>query len=300
MNLNIINDYDVQITKVVPYLYDKAVLEKTKNKKSILFVSSEWYRSKYTLKIAKHNPYDKTIILANTIEEKEFFENKTDCDVLFCNNNAFLDENMFTIQKDTVKVYDLMLNNKFTCTKNTAYGKLCNNVIHVGYYTEEKYNFPKFGYYANFNNQPNDYNFNKKDYIFLNGNQINTYINQSVAGGIFTNREGACRASSEYSLCGVPVISTASKGGRDIWYDSYNSIICEPNERSVYDCLQIIKNRTINPELIRESHLKIADQHKTTLVDYVIDELNLPHDTKTKDELKLKFKHLDFINAFSK
>ena len=261
-------------------------------------MSSEWHQSKNTLKIATRNSYDKTIILANTIEEKEFFENKTDCDVLFCNNNAFLDENMFTIQKDTIKIYDIMLNNRFTYIKNATYGKLCNNVIRVGYYSEEKYSFPKFGYYANFNNPPNDYNFNKKNYIFLNGNQINTYINQSVAGGIFTNIEGACRASSEYLLCGVPVISTASKGGRDIWYDNYNSVICEPNEKSVYDCLQVTKARTINPELIRGNHLKIADQHKTTLVDYVIDELNLSHDTKTKDELKLKFKHLDFINAF--
>lgn len=131
----------------------------------------------------------------------------------------------------------------------------------------------------------------------MNGATVNEYINKSIAGGIFSRTEGACRASSEYLLAGIPVISTKSIGGRDIWYDDYNSLICEDNPQSVYDCMCALKSRVIDPEIIRNRHLAIADQHKSTLVNFIVDELGIVEDKKV---LKDMFRHHDFIKCFTR
>ena len=51
-----------------------------------------------------------------------------------------------------------------------------------------------------------------------------------MVGGVFSEEEGACWASSEYLLCGLPVVSTHSRGGRDVWYSGHNSLIVEPTQ----------------------------------------------------------------------
>src|SRR5690606_14249643 len=55
--------------------------------------------------------------------------------------------------------------------------------------------------------------------------RVNELLNQSRVGLILSAVEGACFASSEYLLAGIPVVSTMSKGGRDYWYDEYNSLV---------------------------------------------------------------------------
>ena len=74
----------------------------------------------------------------------------------------------------------------------------------------------------------------------------------------FSSLEGFCRASSEYLLSGVPVVSTASSGGRDVWYDAYNSIIVEPDIDAVYEAVQRLVRERRDPARIRASYLARA------------------------------------------
>lgn len=53
---------------------------------------------------------------------------------------------------------------------------------------------------------------------YLDHDEVTDAIYKSCLGGIFSEHEGACYASTEYLLCGCPVISTPSVGGRDVWY----------------------------------------------------------------------------------
>lgn len=84
-------------------------------------------------------------------------------------------------------------------------------------------------------------------------------INESFCGLILSEQEGACFASSEYLLCGVPVVSTPSLGGRDVWYNEYNSIICEPDSESVAAAVEEFKLKPRKPEVIREMHIDQAN-----------------------------------------
>ena len=75
----------------------------------------------------------------------------------------------------------------------------------------------------------------------LTKKEICEIINESNCGLCLSREEGACYSSSEYLLCGVPVVSTRSRGGRDVWYTEENSIICTDSEEGVKEAVEELK-----------------------------------------------------------
>jgi SAM-dependent methyltransferase/glycosyltransferase involved in cell wall biosynthesis len=91
-------------------------------------------------------------------------------------------------------------------------------------------------------------------------------INEAKCGLILSETEGGCFASSEYLLCGVPVVSTYSKGGRDIWYNDYNAIVCSPDENDVAQAVDYFVRNPRDPEKIRAAHIAQAEQYRERFV----------------------------------
>ena len=91
-------------------------------------------------------------------------------------------------------------------------------------------------------------------------------INQSHCGLILSEREGACFSSSEYLLCGVPVVSTKSSGGRDIWYDNYNSIVVEPSEERINEAVDLFLKEPRDPYKIRSNHINLAKSQRKKFI----------------------------------
>lgn len=95
-------------------------------------------------------------------------------------------------------------------------------------------------------------------------------LNNSSVGGIFSATEGACYASTEYLMCGLPVISTHSTGGRDIWYTPDNSILVEATEPAVAARLQraLVKLQTgeFDRVVIRSGAVQMAEEFRAELV----------------------------------
>lgn len=84
--------------------------------------------------------------------------------------------------------------------------------------------------------------------------------NQSYAGLCLSASEGAMLAATEYLLCGIPVVSTPSKGGRDVFFTPQNSIIVPPDPESVAQAVKYWKEHPPDPEKIRQQVLdKIID-----------------------------------------
>lgn len=100
----------------------------------------------------------------------------------------------------------------------------------------------------------------------LNPGEVCEKINQSHVGLILSEREGACFASSEYLLCGIPVVSTFSKGGRDIWYNEDNSIQCPPDAEAIADAVETLKSERVDPFHIRNMHIAQAALHRARFV----------------------------------
>ncbi len=56
--------------------------------------------------------------------------------------------------------------------------------------------------------------------LYLNSWEVARKLNACRVGMCLSETEGAMFAAVEYLLCGLPVVSTPSQGGRDVWFDS--------------------------------------------------------------------------------
>jgi hypothetical protein len=290
----IITDFKTPIIRMRDYnVNNNDMLEYADN--GLFCLTGSWYCAQTVINIVNTKKYKNIFVCANTEEEKDFYESKIDEDVILCNNNSFINENIYKILDNEEKKYDMIINSRFSGYKNTNFANLVTNVVHVGYLDDKKTKIPNFGYLPNFNgNIPNiRYTTNLKDigYKYLIPEEIIKYANQSYTGGIFSSKEGTCMASSEYLLCGLPVISVKSIGGRDIWYNEKNSIICRNNKDDIVKCVNIakekIKNGEFDSKLIRQMHLDQMDINRNILTDYIYDKLiDMKNENVDKNKLK--------------
>lgn len=86
---------------------------------------------------------------------------------------------------------------------------------------------------------------------WLSREDVTDICAQSRCGVILSQYEGACFASAEYLLCGLPVVTTANLGGRDQFFDKDYVIYAEPDPKSVTEAVDKALALTISPEEIR-------------------------------------------------
>lgn len=166
------------------------------------------------------------------------------------NHNAWLDFDLFRPKPGQKKRYDLVLNTRPETWKRPDLAAKVENLAII----------------KGSNHRPSaftDLRMLKPKYINeqrLTPEQVVQVLDQCRCGGIFSAIEGACYSSSEYLLMGLPVISTPSLGGRDYWFTSDNSVICDPTTDSVAEAVQLcvanLADGTFSPDRIREHHVR--------------------------------------------
>ncbi|WOD06174.1 hypothetical protein [Marinomonas sp. GJ51-6] len=223
------------------------------------FVYCGWYHSEHFAKEAdvifnelglrKDNFY----FMYNQPSEGENFSAKGFKGELL-NQNCWLDENLVMKPLDLPKQYDAIYVGRFSAFKRHYLAEKVSNLALVAG-----------------NNHGNKVADGIPDHIYLNEaplkpNQVCEKINQARCGLILSELEGACFASSEYLLCGIPVVSTVEKGGRSAWYDDYNSITCEANSDSVAEAVQFFVENPRDPNIIRERHIAKANYFRAKFV----------------------------------
>lgn len=86
---------------------------------------------------------------------------------------------------------------------------------------------------------------------FLPRSELVRKYNQSHVGLCLSAKEGAMLASCEYLLCGIPIVSTPSKGGRDEFFAPQTAIIVPPDPERIAEAVQYWKKVSPDPEHIR-------------------------------------------------
>jgi glycosyltransferase involved in cell wall biosynthesis len=100
----------------------------------------------------------------------------------------------------------------------------------------------------------------------LSPDEVCRVINQSRVGLILSEEEGACFSSSEYLLSGVPVVSTTCRGGRDFWYDDYNSIVVQAEPSAIANAVKDLIARNTDGLTIRKNHIRLAEQQRRRFI----------------------------------
>ena len=224
------------------------------------FVYCGWYHSPYFAKEAEQIfdelglNRDRFFFLYNEEAEKKNFEVKGFIgDVI--NQNAWLDENkVMKVLPYTEKLFNAIYVGRLSAFKRHYLAKSVNNIALVAG-----------------NNHGNVAVNDIPDAVYKNDaplspEEVCEKINQSVCGLILSAEEGACFASSEYLLCGVPVVSTNSSGGRSVWYNEYNSIVCEDTEGSVASAVQYFLENPRDPLKIRSAHISLAKHFRAKFI----------------------------------
>jgi glycosyltransferase involved in cell wall biosynthesis len=181
------------------------------------------------------------------------------------NHNAWLDENLYSIQPTEKKYNALLIARQAKFKRHYLASKVNNLALVAG--------GPRHGHADQIILPPHVYN----NDVPLGLDQIIEKINQSNCGLCLSKEEGACFSSSEYLLCGIPVVSTHSEGGRDFWYDDYNSIVCNDTEEAVASAVQIFLQNKRDPELIRSNHIALSKQQRARFAK-VLQQVFFKHD----------------------
>lgn len=196
------------------------------------------------LKLAK----ERFFVLCNSYEELNIFRGAGFPSDLV-SSNAWLDENLVMKIMPEEKLYDAIYVGRRSSFKRHMLAENVKNLAIVAgrNHGKEVSPIPAVTYI-------NDSQ--------LSPEEVCQKINQSRCGLILSAVEGACFASSEYLLCGIPVVSTLSKGGRDIWYDDYNSIQCEPCPHAIAEAVSFFVNNPRDPKQIRANHIEESRRHR--------------------------------------
>jgi glycosyltransferase involved in cell wall biosynthesis len=233
-----------------------------------------------------------TTMLANSMNDNIFYK-KSGLNSIYCNQNCWLDSNTYCIN-DTEKKYDLVINANNYQWKNH---KLLANI-------NKKYKT----LFITYNTTENDLNQYNPCNIFneVTNDHVATGLNQSKIGLALSTIEGSCYASTEYLLCGLPVISTKSVGGRHIWYNENNSIIIDNSESELEAAIRTMLSNIdkFNRQIIRTKCIEQQNNFRNIFIKYaqkllptldIKNIVNLEYSNKMLYHTKIENLTLDYI-----
>ncbi len=254
--------------KPIYFLWDyEMVTTADLDPEGITYLFCSWYLLTRPMKIQKMRVLQRVlphlVICANTQEETDLCT-RLGFECIFVPHNAFVDPTVF-IPTHIPKKYDLVVNSRYLRWKRVYLAELVPNTVSIGFSESyeagwERY-VPRFATALNF---PEGAIRSKSTYHKLTSREVALVLNQSKVGGIFSVEEGGCSASMEYLLSGLPVVSTPSKGGRDVFFTAANSLIVGPKKKLIREGVKMLIEKNCDPDLIREDALKQMDIFLTT------------------------------------
>ena len=209
----------------------------------------------------KLDALDRILFLSNSyVEEKIFNAYCHNVRNIVVNNCFALSESLFQLQ-DVPAIYDYAYTARPLEYKKHAFIPKIENSILITNYSEKITVDPE---YVDFKKLTPS-----KVVADIDAYEVCDLLNRSCCGLILSPIEGGCYASAEYLLCGIPVVSTPSLGGRDEYYDEDNVTIVPLDAAAVADAVQKYKRDmtagVIDRSAIRENFLRRQEFFRRSL-----------------------------------
>jgi hypothetical protein len=194
-------------------------------------------------------PSQHHIILCNTRGELDLCR-RDNIPGILCSYLAFINETVFDIAPGAAKQFDAIYNALLRPFKRH---ELCRDIESLGliYYflagdQSHRDRVQALLPGATFINETSG------QYRSLPHAEVAAWLNRARVGLCLSAAEGAMRAAAEYLFCGIPVVTTPSKGGRDRLLNPMNSITVDPTPEAVADGVRRLIARRIKPKTIRD------------------------------------------------
>tara|TARA_B100002019_G_C21274529_1_gene604527 strand:- start:4633 stop:5595 length:963 start_codon:yes stop_codon:yes gene_type:complete len=185
---------------------------------------------------------------------------------ILCNHNATVSRKIFNI-KICNKIWDCVYTARMCEFKRHHLSYELSNVLYLTSGSKYLHPYTKEGHLSLIANQNNPFTLY---YQHIDKEEINNLLNKSKIGLCLSGIEGAMYSSVEYLLCGLPIVSTKSIGGRDVFFTENNCLIADDNAGSVAASVKklLLHYPTLEQrESIRQNAINIQKEHTKKLKD---------------------------------
>lgn len=188
----------------------------------------------------------------------------------FIHQNALLDERIYTIQPEQEKRFQAVYIAWLNSMKRHVLASGLESVLVIGgsagfigdgdpeaYVRSVRDGLPR----AEFANLDSG--------RFMGDAEVATAVNQAKVGLCLSAAEGGMYAATEYLLCGLPVVSTVSQGGRDHWFGPHCARIVMDNAPAVAQGVKDLLELDLSAVEIRQLTLRRLWPHRWRLIELV-------------------------------
>jgi glycosyltransferase involved in cell wall biosynthesis len=262
-----------------PFPFIEAMSDELSNTPALIFVTNAWsilsrwkddigftsYLQDYR---AHHRRYPNhpVVLMANDAMESRFLHAYGMDAVLFQQNGFMnMDEQPRSLPKefDAVCIAGIQRHKRIELARNLASCCIVFKSVDKAYFREIQ---PLVSHFVFANGNPLC-NESRR----LPPNNVADWCARSRCGLCLSAEEGAMFASAEYMLCGLPVVSTRSIGGRDDYFDDRFCLICEDDPAAIAAAVKEVISRNVEPGVIRGAFLSKVMEQRVGLLRFIID-----------------------------
>ncbi len=173
---------------------------------------------------------------------------------IHCHHNSFLHESHYRIRPEAPKEFDAVYVARITPFKRHYLASRVKSLRLIGDYygKEQEYVDSVFAMFP-------DASYTRK----VAAARIDREINRACCGLCLSAEEGGMFVSTEYMLCGVPVVNTANLGGRDGLFPEFAVRTVEDTPEAVAEAVAAWKQTAPPPREIRDATIAILEEHRS-------------------------------------
>ncbi len=229
--------------------------------------------------VKKHqdrHPLHRIVYAANTPAELEVLK-AAEFEGLYCNHNAFVNEHVFQPPPEAkagdTREFDAIYNARFSRFKRHQLAVRVQRLALIHY---EALNLVEPLWWLRVRvilRRAKVMNRTEKGFWrwphMLSPDEVSAANNRARVGLCLSATEGAMLSSIQYLLCGLPVVTTPSRGGRDVFFDAENSITVVDDAKAVAGGVQTIIARNSDPWEIRAATIFRMNEHRARFIEFV-------------------------------
>jgi hypothetical protein len=223
-----------------------------------------WYGARF--------PQHEIIFLCNTEEERRLITGVGGT-AIFSNHNLMVSEDVFRPLPDVRVEFDAVYNGRISHTKRHYLAFDIERLVHIAVSIGE---LPPAGARAFIRRLQAQSPLHRIANPIAGGmtgrlspQEVNRVYNQAAVGLCLSASEGAMCASMEYLMAGLPVVSTPSLGGRDVYFDPDYCLMAEPDPAAIRRAVETLRDRAIPREEIRNRTLAKVRAQRLELIDFL-------------------------------
>jgi glycosyltransferase involved in cell wall biosynthesis len=114
-----------------------------------------------------------------------------------------------------------------------------------------------------------NHDFNNNEFTLLTGDRYLAALDSSHVGLCLSEAEGAMRASIEYQLCGLPVVTTPSLGGRDRFLQHGFAMTVEPDAQEIAKAVTALKDADFPAQAVRDNAVALIQRDRTRFLEEI-------------------------------